>query len=150
MNATLALRCAPDVAAAARGDQHAFARLVDETRSTVTSITLAILRDVELSRDVAQEVYLMAWRDLRRLRDPHSFLPWLRQITRNRAHTRQHRRLEPVTDTILPAAADPRPDAVDMLVAEEERAALERALGELPPSAREVVLLYYREGQSTA
>jgi RNA polymerase sigma factor (sigma-70 family) len=156
MRSAPALRMASDVTAAARGDQHAFSRLVDATGSTVTSITLAILRDVELSRDVAQEVYLMAWRDIRRLRDPNSFLPWLRQVTRNRAHqalrahVRHRKRFDSDADALLAAAADPRPDAVEQLVAAEERVALDRALAELPPSAREVVVLYYREGRSAA
>ena len=70
------------VSAAAGGDRDAFARLVDETRGLVASIALAILRDVDVSRDVAQDVLLVAWRDLRKLREPASFLPWLRQITR--------------------------------------------------------------------
>lgn len=156
MSSTPALQLAPDVRAAATGDHRAFARLVDATRGTVTAITLAILRDVEASRDVAQEVYLLVWRDLRRLREPTSFMPWLRQLTRNRAHqalrgrVRRRRRFEDGADTLLAAAADPQPDALDRLVAAEERAALERAIGELPPSAREVVVLYYREGRSAA
>ncbi len=154
MHDVLALRIAPDVTAAARGDQQAFERLVDVTRNTVTSITLAILRDIELSRDVAQEVYLMVWRDLRKLRDPTSFLPWLRQLTRNRAHqalrthVRRHRRIETAGDDILAAAADPRPDVLRALVADEERAALAAAIDDLPAASREVVVLYYREGQS--
>lgn len=156
MSDVLALRLAPDVTAAARGDQQAFARLVDVTRNTVTSITLAILRDVELSRDVAQEVYLMVWRDLRKLRDPASFLPWLRQLTRNRAHqalrthVRGMRRLEVVSDDVLAAASDPRPSALMELISAEDRAALAAAIDELPEASREVVVLYYREGRSAA
>lgn len=150
----LALRIAPDVTAAAAGDQQAFERLVDITRNTVTSITMAILRDIELSRDVAQEVYLMVWRELRKLRDPTSFLPWLRQLTRNRAHqalrtrVRRHRRIGTAGDDILAAAADPRPDMLRALVADEERAALAAAIDDLPAASREVIVLYYREGQS--
>jgi RNA polymerase sigma factor (sigma-70 family) len=138
MSDVLALRLAPDVAAAARGDQQAFARLVDVTRNTVTSITLAILRDIDLSRDVAQDVYLMVWRDLRKLRDPASFLPWLRQLTRNRAHQalrthiRSRRRIQQVDDETLAAASDPRPDALHMLLDAEQRAALAAAIDELP------------------
>ena len=156
MSAGHALRLAPDVTAAAAGDHQAFARLVDATRGTVSAITLAILRDVEASRDVAQEVYLLVWRDLRRLREPTSFLPWLRQMTRNRAHqalrthVRRRRRFENGADALLAVAADPRPDPADRLLATEERVALERAISELPPSAREVVVLYYREGRSAA
>jgi RNA polymerase sigma factor (sigma-70 family) len=74
------------VRAAAGGDRDAFADVVDRTRTLVCSIAMAILRDVEASQDVAQDVFLSAWRDLRKLREPASFLPWLRQMTRNRAH----------------------------------------------------------------
>jgi DNA-directed RNA polymerase specialized sigma24 family protein len=66
------------VAAAAAGDHEAFARVIDGTRGLVSSIVLAIVRDAELSRDVAQEVFVAVWRDLGRLREPTSFLPWLR------------------------------------------------------------------------
>src|SRR5688572_13398471 len=98
------------VQAAQRGDQQAFSRLVDANRNLVCTITLAIVRDVQRSEDVAQEVLLAVWRGLPRLRDPSSFLPWLRQLARNRAHdslrqTTRHRRLQgtalcaAVTDT---------------------------------------------------
>ena len=74
------------VAKATRGDHDAFAGLVHRTRNLVCSIAMAVLRDVDASQEVAQDVYLAVWRDLRRLRSVGSFLPWLRQITRNRAH----------------------------------------------------------------
>lgn len=156
--AALALRLQPDVIAAMRGDQWAFGRLVDVTSNVVTSIALAILRDAEASADVAQDVYLSVWTDLRKLRDPASFLPWLRQLTRNRAHhalrtlVRRERRIVSgdSADPLLAAASDPRPGAIEEIVVAEERLALARAIDELPASAREVVVLYYREGRSTA
>ena len=75
-----------DVEAAQRGDQTAFTRLVESTCVLVSSIALAIVRDPDASRDIAQDVFVSAWHDIRKLREPSSFLPWLRQITRNRAH----------------------------------------------------------------
>src|SRR6202035_5039776 len=74
------------VRAAAQGDAEAYGELVSETSSLVSSIALAIVRDLETSRDVAQDVFLVVWRDLKTLRNPASFLPWLRQTTRNRAN----------------------------------------------------------------
>jgi RNA polymerase sigma factor (sigma-70 family) len=152
-----ALSLASHVPAAARGDRDAFAALVNGTRSVVSSIALAIVRDAELSRDVAQDVFLAAWRDLGQLRDPESFLPWLRQLTRNRAYhvlRTERRRAKRVTsadvDELMERAIDPRPDAGARLVADEERALLSAVLDALPDEAREVVTLYYREGQSTA
>jgi RNA polymerase sigma factor (sigma-70 family) len=143
------------VRAAARGDQEAFAHLVDATRTLVCSIALAILRDVEASRDVAQDVFLSAWRDLGKLRNPSSFLPWLRQMTRNRAHhvLRDRVRARKVlsdaeADDLMAAAVDPRPGAGEMLLADEEKRLLAAALEGLSDESREVVTLYYREGRS--
>ena len=70
-----------DVDAARRGDQTAFARLVEATCTLVSSIALAIVRDPDVSRDITQDVFLAAWHDIRKLREASSFLPWLRQIT---------------------------------------------------------------------
>jgi len=64
--------------AAARGDRDAYGRIVAGCQSTVTSIALAIVRDVPASEDIAQEAFLSAWQHLRKLHNPASFLPWLR------------------------------------------------------------------------
>jgi hypothetical protein len=73
-----------DVTAAARGDRGAYRRLVEGHKDLVASLALAIVGDVHSSEDVAEEVFVHVWRSLPRLRSPHSFLPWLRQLTRNR------------------------------------------------------------------
>ncbi len=145
------------VPAAARGDRDAFAVIVDATRSLVSSIALAIVRDVELSQDVAQDVFLSAWKDLRQLRDPQSLLPWLRQLTRHRAYhvlrgerRRTRRMIADTADELLASAADPRPQADMRAIAEEERQLLAVVLDELPDDTREIVTLFYREGESTA
>jgi RNA polymerase sigma factor (sigma-70 family) len=145
----------PQIQAAARGDREAFAHLVDATGGLVCSIALAILRDVEASHDVAQEVFLAVWQNLRKLRNPASFLPWLRQMTRNRAHHALRSRVrsrkvvsDSEADDLLAAATDPRPGIGERLLAEEERRMLAEAIADLPDEAREVVTLYYREGRS--
>lgn len=141
-----------DVLAAARGDRLAYGRLVHAHRSLVASLALSLTRDVAASEDLAQEVFLDAWQRLGQLRSPASFLPWLRQLTRYRAsHARRReaaRRSEGLLDSVLEAVADPRPSDVERLVTAEEEAALAEALDALPAETREVVTLYYREGQS--
>jgi RNA polymerase sigma factor (sigma-70 family) len=142
------------VRAAAGGDRDAFASIVDRTRTLVCSIAMAILRDVEASQDVAQDVFLSAWRDLRKLREPSSFLPWLRQMTRNRAHhvlrsrVRERRVLsDGDADVLLEVATDGNTPAAD-LIRREDRVRLATAIEALPDDAREVVTLFYREGRS--
>lgn len=152
---TLALRLADDVRAAAGGDRTAFHHLVKATHVMVASIAGAIVRDPVLAEDVAQEVYVAAWRELSKLKEPASFLPWIREVTRNRARmairgrTRRRDRVEVVDpDTLLAAAADPQPDAMERLMDQERREAVRDAVDALPDGSREVVLLYYREGES--
>ncbi|MBY6204806.1 sigma-70 family RNA polymerase sigma factor [Halomonas denitrificans] len=142
--------------AARSGDRRAFAALVAATQGTVASIALAIVRDVQHSEDVAQEVYLQVWSKLDELRNPDSFLPWLREMTRNRSLDFLRRRKvrpgdipneDPEARLAQLAASDRTADVVE----EDERAAaLEQAFDALPPEAREVLALYYREGESTA
>jgi len=133
------------------GDAEAFTRVVEGCVSTVCSIALAIVRDVPASEDIAQEVFLATWQNLGRLRNPRSFLPWLRQITRNRARSLlRSRSAQPAADELLATVADARPNAHDRLLLAEERELLTRVLDELPDESREVLLLYYREESSTA
>ncbi len=142
--------------AARAGDTRAFAALVAATQGTVASIALAIVRDVQYSEDVAQEVYLHAWRKLHELRSDDSFLPWLREITRNRARDFLRRRKarpgdapndDPDRELARLASSDRTSDA---LIVEERARALDEAFDALEPDDREVLALYYREGESTA
>ncbi len=147
----------PDVRLAAAGNLDAFTRLVEQTSSLVCSITLAISRNIEVSEDMAQEVYLTIWQSLPGLRDPNKFLPWLRKIARNssRHQLRSQRRMMKrritdgeATDSALASAVDPHPSVRQALISREEKLALESALARLPESVREIVSLYYHEDQS--
>jgi RNA polymerase sigma factor (sigma-70 family) len=145
------------ILAAAQGDAEAYGELVNETSSLVSSIALAIVRDLELSRDVAQDVFLAVWRDLKNLRNPASFLPWLRQTARNRANASlrsavRRRKLGDtgLLDDLLPQITDPHPGTAQEMMWREEVLALAEALETLPQETREIVTLFYREGQSVA
>ena len=142
-----------DVTLAQGGDAAAFTRLVDATRGVVGAITLAIVRDPQASQDVAQEVFLEAWATMRTLRNPESFLPWIRQVSRNLAHEhlrksgrfgRRHATWEANAEIV----ADERVSAAEALLDEERCRVLRDALEALPEETREVVTLYYREDRS--
>ena len=141
-----------ELPAAAEGCQHAYGRIVQACQNTVTAIALAITRDREASEDIAQDAFVRGWQQLQTLRNPSSFLPWLRQITRNLARDWLRRqRGRPLSgdaaDLAIQMAADPSPDAADRLQQIEEETAAEDIISALPEDSREVLLLYYREGQ---
>jgi RNA polymerase sigma factor (sigma-70 family) len=138
-----------DVRLAMAGDAEAYRRLVESCSNVVCAIALAIVRNVQASEDVAQEVFLVAWTSLRKLRNAASFLPWLRQITRNQANLWLRRNVREVSGSdLLTLALDSRPSPVDALLLDEERRVLAEVMDGLGEEAREVVILYYREHSS--
>ena len=143
-----------DVQAAAHGDREAFRRIVSTHQTLVTSLALAVVREEPLSRDIAQEVFLHVWSGLGSLRNPDSLIPWLRQLTRNRARlrlrfARRHPEVRgPDADVHVDLAPSDSRNALEQLLDVEQQRRLSAAIAALPASSREVVILFYREGQS--
>lgn len=155
MNAdALGLMLQHELPAAAKGDHGAYGRIVVGCQNTVTAIALAITRDVAASEDIAQEAFLRAWQQLDRLNNSTSFLPWLRQITRNlaRDHLRANRN-RPLSgegaEIAIQMAADPAPTPGEQLLQTEQEIVAAEIISSLPEESRETLLLYYREGQSS-
>lgn len=143
-----------ELPAATRGDAAAFGRIVAASQNTVTAVALAITRDVPASEDIAQEAFLSAWHNLPRLKNTASFLPWLRQITRNLAHDhlrgRRNRPLDgEAAELAIQHAADPGACPLQHAIDQERDAVAADLISELPEDSREVLLLFYREGQSS-
>jgi RNA polymerase sigma factor (sigma-70 family) len=137
-----------DVRLAAAGDRSAYERLVRRCSGLVSALALAVVGDVGRSEDVAQEVFVAAWKDLSKLRNPRTFLPWLRGMTRNLALRTLRDRHVPTDAGVLAGYADERASAPERLEAAERERLLSEALMELEVEDREVLLVYYREGHS--
>jgi RNA polymerase sigma factor (sigma-70 family) len=143
-----------ELPAAAAGDRAAYGRIVGACQNAVTAVAWAITRDVQASEDIAQETFINAWRHLGRLKQPDSFLPWIRQIARNlaRNHLRnaRHRPFDgEQAELAMELAADTAPTPDERLLQTEEEAVAAEVIAALPEDARETLLLFYREGQSS-
>src|SRR3546814_4743718 len=95
-----------------------------------------------------------AWQNRKRLQNPASFLPWLRQINRNlaRDHLRanRHRPLDGEgAEIAISLAADPSPTPAQQLFQGEREQATTELIAALPEDSRELLLLYSRERQSS-
>jgi RNA polymerase sigma factor (sigma-70 family) len=140
-----------ELPAARGGDQAAYGRIVQMSQNATTAIALAITRDVQASQDIAQEAYLKAWQQLGRLQNTTSFLPWLRQITRNLARDYLRARRERMVageaaDIAIAQAADPDACPMQQIIDDETGRVAADLISDLPDESREVLLLYYREG----
>ena len=149
---TLDLMLQYELPAATGGDREAYGRIVRACQNTVTAIALAITRDVAISEDIAQEAFLKAWQRLDRLKNSASFLPWLRQITRNLARdylrANHGRALSgEAAEIAIGMAADPSPTPSQRLLQTEEERVASEIISSLPEDSREILLLFYREGQ---
>jgi RNA polymerase sigma-70 factor (ECF subfamily) len=90
----LAARAAEErlVELAGRGDQDAFAVLVERRLETAFRTASAILGNEADARDVVQEAFVSAWVHLPRLRDVGRFDAWLSRIVVNRCRDALRRR----------------------------------------------------------
>ena len=144
-----------DVLLAQSGNLDAFRRIVERTSNTVSSIALAIVKDLDSSEDIAQQVYINTWQHISELKNSHSFLPWLRQTTRYTAYNflrnnKSGRRVGGTeADILLAQLTDPGLTPEQHLLDAEQSKILIQFVNEMPTESREILFLYYREGQSS-
>jgi RNA polymerase sigma-70 factor, ECF subfamily len=126
------------------GDESAFADLVDLNGDRCYAIAYRILRDVDRAQDAVQQAFLLAWRELPRLRDPERFDVWLHRLVVNACYE-EFRRYRRWSANIRTLPVDGLATA-DTTVSIDERDALERAFRTLSPEHRAVVVLHHHAG----
>jgi RNA polymerase sigma-70 factor (ECF subfamily) len=134
---------------AARGDQAAFARLVETQVDRLFRTARAILGNDADARDATQDAYVSAWRELPSLRDPASFDAWLQRIVVNACRTLLRRRAR-VREVSLENVVD-RPGA-EATPADQfaEIEVVARAFDRLDPDKRSILVLHYLEHEPIA
>jgi hypothetical protein len=70
------------VEAARNGDREAYVDLIRARTDRLFSIAQRILRDIDLAEDALQDALVIAWRDLKGLRDPDRTTPTLPLVSR--------------------------------------------------------------------
>lgn len=127
------------------GEREAFDEMVRRTHRDAYGLALRLTNDEEDARDVVQDAYLRAYRSLDRFRGDARFSTWLYRIVANCASTttgkRRRHRHDPLPDDV--EVVEPRPDHDPAVQADvnDLRAALDRAIRDLPPRLRSVVVL---------
>src|SRR6188474_873295 len=132
------------VAAAIGGDQAAFMDLVRPRSNRLFATAQRILRDIDRAEDALQDALVIAWRDLRGLRDPDRFDAWLQRLLINvciAQATRERRRTANLR--VLPVEGPAGPDE---LLSVAERDLLERGFRRLPPEQRAILAMHHYLG----
>jgi len=142
------------IAASQRGDSLAFNRLVLRWEKPIYNLTLRMLQDPDEAAEATQEVFLSAFKNIRRFRQDARFSTWLYRIAVNHCISRlrrkppgihyslDDRRPEPPLAANLPA----RESQEKEFFLEESRSRVRMALDYLPPEQRAIVeLKFYQE-----
>ena len=119
------------------GDARSYDELYRRHREVVARTAYLVIRDEEAAQEVAQEAFLIGWRDLRRLREPRAFRAWVTGIALNLCRRGSLRpRLAERTDTAEGEAVEDRdPMELKLLV--------RQAVASLPHRLRSVVVMRF-------
>jgi RNA polymerase sigma-70 factor, ECF subfamily len=132
------------IEAAQHGDRVAFVDLIRVRSDRLFAIAQRILRDIDRAEDALQDALVIAWRDLRGLRDPDRFDAWLQRLLINvciAQATRERRRAAHLR--VLPVDGPAGPDD---LLSVADRDLLDRGFRRLPPEQRVILVLHHYLG----
>ena len=142
-----------------RGDKGAFDALVLKYQHKIVKLVMRYVRDVADAQDVAQEVFIKAYRALPQFRGDSAFYTWLYRIAINTAkNALAARDRSPVSYELDLQGNDESPDLVGRLrdpetpeglaLTEEIRNTVNSAIEALPEDLRTAIVLRELEGLS--
>jgi RNA polymerase sigma-70 factor, ECF subfamily len=142
------------VAAAKAGDQRAFEALVVRYRKRIFALALHITGSSSEADDIAQDVFLKAYRALPQFEGRSQFFTWVYRMTVNRSLNVRRDRARRGEDTLddprleLAVAVDARSNPGREAELRQTYARLLRALDSLPIDMRTTVILVSMQGMS--
>ncbi|MCD8042399.1 MAG: sigma-70 family RNA polymerase sigma factor [Tannerellaceae bacterium] len=135
-----------------KGDTGCFACLLDKYSNQVFSLIMKIVRDREDAEELTQDVFMKVFKNLVSFKGESNFSTWLYRIAYNTAisYTRK-KKVEYLAIDEAQITNTPGEEIEDLFggIDKEERIGLlEKALEQLPPDERGLILLYYVQDKS--
>ena len=129
---------------ARRGDREAFGTLAEQSIDHLYDVAQLMLRDSDLAKDAVQEALILAWRDLRALRDPDRFTAWMHRIlVRSVYRAATHERRQTAVRSLDATGTGVIADASRAL---EDRDQIDRGFRRLKPELRAALVVHHYLG----
>lgn len=132
------------------GDKAAYQRIVAAHADPLVGILKTIVGNVEDARDLAQETFVRAYRNLHTYDASRPFKPWLYRIGKNLAFNhlsakkaRPEGRLHGRGEEVLGDLQSEERSPMAGLLEDERRAAVDAVLAQMRPQYREVLVLRF-------
>ena len=129
------------------GDRAAFATLAADSIGRLFNIAQLMLRDRDLADDAVQETLVLAWRDLKGLRDLDGFDAWLHRVLVRCVYREADRERRQLSGVVHLPESSSYPDTAAEVT---DRDALDRGFQRLRPEHRAVLVLHHYLGFSEA
>lgn len=143
------------VARALQGEEAAYRALVERHKRGLFSLIVRLVGDREEAEDLAQEVFVRAFRNLKRFDPGYSFSSWLLKIGQNLSIDTLRARKPPAEPFHERGEEGPPLQISDEVESPEKRAErletreiLGRAVAQLPPHYRAVIHLFHVQEKS--
>ena len=130
------------IAKARRGNVEAHNVLVSRWEKRIYNYLLRLVRNREDALDLAQDVFLKAFQNLKKLEDPERFPAWLFRIAHNEAYSLLRKKRPEVDSEYEPRFGE----ASSRMFPPELALAVEGALNRLSADQREAVVLKVYQG----
>jgi RNA polymerase sigma-70 factor, ECF subfamily len=133
---------------AQKGDQDAFATLVEEHQRYVYNLAFRVLKDENEALDLTQETFVRAWTALPNFKGQSRFRTWLYRIATNLCYNRLpnlRRSLNDLGDDVMEDLSGPQIDSpVQEFESGETRTHLYRAIDALDANYKLLITLRYQ------
>ncbi|MCL2605512.1 MAG: sigma-70 family RNA polymerase sigma factor [Defluviitaleaceae bacterium] len=140
------------IEACLNGDQDCFTELVNRYKNLVYSIILRQTRDTEEANDLAQDVFLKVYRNLKLYTPAFKFSTWVMRITSNHIidqHRKKKAETVPFETHMAEGAGQPLEASPEShYLRREQTDRINKIIADLPEMYRVPVVLYHKQDMS--
>ena len=142
-----------------QGDTNAWNALIQRYEKSVYRFAYTLCRNYDDAADIAGQVFLRLYENIRTFRNESNFTSWLFRIVRNvyvdtcvraphRSHLSLDEGLELDGDILAHEVADFSPSPEQRYMEAEKKQLLDKAIRHLPAYQRKMMEMYHAEGRS--
>lgn len=138
---------AEQVARCLAGDERAFAQIIDTYGNLLLRTAYLLVHDEEAAKDIVQDSFILAWKNMAKLREPSFLRAWLLKIVVNQSMSWKRqwaRKATLLREQFTQSYIDDTIQSADFARGRmEDRLDVEQAIALLPLNQRAVLVLFY-------